>query len=203
MPASLTPLIGRESELAEIAGLLAATRLLTLTGVGGAGKTRLALQTAQSASEQEEEVFVVELAAVDSPARLAPAVHRAVLAARANGSLQPAGRSALDVTMRRLTDRDALLVLDNCEHLSEASAHIVIALLGGCPRLRVLASSRQPLGVDGEVVWPVPPLSLPAEDEHDHLAAVQGCDAGRLFLDRAARRSPGFVLTVDTAGMWP
>ncbi len=199
VPAPLTPLIGRESELAEIAGLLATTRLLTLTGVGGAGKTRLALATAQCASEQEEEVFVVELAAVDSPARLAPAVHQAVLAAAGNGSLQPAGRSALDVTMRRLTDRDALLVLDNCEHLSEASAHIVIALLGGCPRLRVLASSRQPLGVDGETVWPVPPLSLPAEHEHDHLAAIRGCDAGQLFLDRAARGRPGFALTADTA----
>ncbi len=199
VPASLTPLIGRESELAEIARLLAATRLLTLTGVGGAGKTRLALATAQCASEQEEEVFVVELAAVDSPERLAPAVHQAVLAASANGSLQPAGRSALDATMQRLTDRDALLVLDNCEHLSEASAHIVIALLGGCPRLRVLASSRQPLSVDGETVWPVPPLSLPAEDEHDQLAAIQGCDAGQLFLDRAARGRPGFALTADTA----
>ena len=199
VPAPLTPLIGRESELAEIAGLLATTRLLTLTGVGGAGKTRLALATAQCASEQEEEVFVVELAAVDSPERLAPAVHQAVLAAAGNGSLQPAGRSALDVTMRRLTDRDALLVLDNCEHLSEASAHIVIALLGGCPRLRVLASSRQPLGVDGETVWPVPPLSLPAEHEHDHLAAIRGCDAGQLFLDRAARGRPGFALTADTA----
>ena len=150
VPASLTPLIGRESELAEIADLLAATRLLTLTGVGGAGKTRLALQTARCTSEQEEEVFVIELAAVDSPERLAPAVHQAVLAASANRSLQPAGRSALDATMRRLADRDALLVLDNCEHLSEATARIVIALLGGCPRLRVLASSRQPLGVDGE-----------------------------------------------------
>jgi predicted ATPase/DNA-binding CsgD family transcriptional regulator len=199
VPASLTPLIGREPELAEIAGLLATTRLLTLTGVGGAGKTRLALQTAQCASEQEEEVFVVELAAVDSPERLAPAMHQAVLAAAGNRSLQPAGHSALDATMRRLADRDALLVLDNCEHLSEATARIVIALLGGCPLLRVLASSRQPLGVDGETIWPVPPLSLPAEDQDDHLAAVRGCDAGRLFLDRAARRRPGFELTADTA----
>ncbi len=199
VPASLTPLIGREIELAEIAGLLAATRLLTLTGVGGAGKTRLALQTAQCASEQEEEVFVVELAAVDSPERLAPAVLQAVVAAAGNRSPQSAGHSALDAIIRRLADRDALLVLDNCEHLIEAIARIVIALLGGCPRLRVLAASRRPLSVDGEVVWPVPPLSLPAEDEDDRLAAVRGCDAGRLFLDRASRGRPGFELTADTA----
>jgi predicted ATPase/DNA-binding CsgD family transcriptional regulator len=199
VPASLTPLIGRETELAEIAGLLAAARLLTLTGVGGAGKTRLALQTARRASEREEEVFVVELATVQTPERLAPAVYQAVLAGAGNRSPQWGGRSALEATTRWLKERSALLVLDNCEHLIEAAAGVVIALLGGCPRLRVLAASRQPLGVEGEIVWPVPPMSLPREDQDDHLAAVRGCDAGRLFLDRAARRRPGFQLTAEAA----
>jgi predicted ATPase/DNA-binding CsgD family transcriptional regulator len=200
VPASLTPLIGRESELAQIAGLLKATRLLTLTGIGGAGKTRLALETAsRGGALGRDHVFVVELAAVDSPGRLASALHQAVLAADADGSPQPAGRSALDATIQRLKDRSALLVLDNCEHLIEAAAHVVVSLLGGCPRLRVLAASRQPLGVDGELVWPVPPMSLPTEDHDNHLQAIRGCDAGRLFLDRAARGRPGFELTADAA----
>jgi predicted ATPase/DNA-binding NarL/FixJ family response regulator len=198
--ASLTPLIGRESELAQIAGLLKATRLLTLTGIGGAGKTRLALETASRGGALGcDHVFVVELAAVDSPGRLASTVHQAMLAADADGSPQPAERSALDATIQRLKDCSALLVLDNCEHLIEAAAHVVISLLGGCPRLRVLAASRRPLGVDGELVWPVPPMSLPTEDQDNHLQAIRDCDAGRLFLDRAARGRPGFELTAEAA----
>ena len=200
--APLTPLIGRESELEEIAGVLETQRLLTLTGVGGVGKTRLAIETARhlSASEREGEVFVIELAPLDSPARLAPAVQRSVRSVRPDIARPAAGSSAFEVTVQLLSDRDALLVLDNCEHLLDAAAAMIASLLVRCPRLRVLATSRQPLGVDGETVWPVPPLSLPAEHADDELAAVAESDAGRLFIDRAARSRPGFGLTAETAG---
>lgn len=198
--APLTPLIGRESELAEIAGLLEGSRLVTLTGVGGVGKTRLALETAlRTRRLGREEVFVVELAPLGSPERLAPVLQRAVWPARAGDWPQAASSSALDATARLLGGREALLVIDNCEHLVEAVAATIVFLLGRCPRLRVLATSRQSLGVDGEIVWPVPPLSLPAVDAEDALAAVGECDAGRLFLDRAARSRPGFPLTAETA----
>jgi predicted ATPase/DNA-binding CsgD family transcriptional regulator len=196
----LTPLIGREAELGEIAGLLGATRLLTITGIGGAGKTRLALETALRAGESGEGVYVIELAALDTPERLAAAVYQAVGGSETDGSPPAPGHSALDAAARHLADRAALLVLDNCEHLIDAAAGAVISLLGRCPRLRVLATSRQPLGVDGETVWPAPPLSLPAQDAIDQLAAVGASEAGRLFLDRAGRGRPGFALTAENAG---
>ncbi len=199
--ASLTPLIGREAELGEIAGLLGTTRLLTITGIGGAGKTRLALETALRTGESgESDVWVIELAALETPERLAAAVHQAVWSSETDGSPRAPGHSALDATARYLANRDALLVLDNCEHLVDAAARAVISLLGRCPRLRVLATSRQPLGVDGETVWPAPPLSLPAGDTADQLTAVGESEAGRLFVDRARRGRPGFALTAENAG---
>jgi predicted ATPase/DNA-binding CsgD family transcriptional regulator len=199
--AFLTPLVGRETELAEITSLLSATRLLTITGVGGAGKTRLAFEMALRAGALGDgQVFLVELAALQAPDRIAPAVHQAVLAADTGHPLPVAGRSALDATAQLLGDHRALLVLDNCEHLVEAAADTVISLLSRCHELRVLATSRQPLGVDGETVWPAPPLSLPTANAPDRLAAVNASDAGRLFVDRAARSRPGFALTAESAG---
>jgi predicted ATPase/DNA-binding CsgD family transcriptional regulator len=199
--ASLTPLIGREAELAQIADLLGATRLLTITGVGGGGKTRLALETALRTSELgEQEVFIVELAPLDRPDRLALAVHQAVSGAERARALPEPGGSALDASAQRLADRHALLVLDNCEHLTDVAAATVISLLGRCQALRVLATSRQPLGVDGETVWPVPPLSLPALDAVNQQTAVSASESGRLFVDRATRSRPGFELTAEVAG---
>ena len=196
--AALTTLIGRETEFADIAALMNTTRLLTLTGIGGTGKTRLALEAALRAGERQA-VLVVELAPIDSPEHVAVAVRLAIAAADPDHIRPAPGRSALQDAISWLERRKVLLVLDNCEHMVQASAQVVVSLLGGCPQLQVLATSRRPLRVDGETVWPVPPLSLPDERSADQLIAALQSEAGRLFVNRAARSRPGFALTTENA----
>jgi predicted ATPase/DNA-binding CsgD family transcriptional regulator len=195
----VTSLIGREDELAELAHALGRTRLLTITGVGGVGKTRLALETAKQAHEAESsEVFISELASLDDEERVAGAVHEAILLADARHQL--AGEAqALEAAVQRLADRETLLVLDNCEHVVDAVGRVVSFLLRRCEGLTVLATSRQPLGLEGETVWSAPPLSLPTRDADDPLSAIVGSDAGRLFVDRAMRSQPTFALTQANA----
>ncbi|MGH2870262.1 MAG: helix-turn-helix transcriptional regulator [Solirubrobacteraceae bacterium] len=196
----LTPLVGREVELAEIARLLEGTRLLTLTGAGGVGKTRLALELTRrwSAEESHEHVFV-ELAPLEASdgesSRLEPvasAIWRTVAGAKPMG-VQSVG-APLDAVTRHFGDRRALLVLDNCEHLAVAAPASEL-LLRRCAGLRVLATSRRPLDLAGETVCGVPPLSVPAADAADALAATLGSEAGRLFVQRAQRSLPSFSLT--------
>jgi len=181
LPVQLTSFVGRVGQLAEVRGLLGADRLVTLTGAGGIGKTRLALQVAGQVAADFDAVWCVELAPVTDPA------HVAVTAARALGLPDQPGRSATDSVVRLIGDRHVLIVLDNCEHLLDAVAELATALLSACTAMTVLATSREPLGVPGEVTWRVPPLALADE-------------AVELFTDRARRVLPDFTVTGDTAG---
>ncbi|MGW3075686.1 ATP-binding protein [Kitasatospora sp. NPDC001132] len=194
---ALTPLIGRRAETARIARLLSGARLVTLSGTGGVGKTRLALRVAAGAARSAfpDGVYVAELADLRDPELLAPSVLGTLDAANPG---RP-GADATTVLAARLRERRALLVLDNCEHLIDACARLTDTLLRAAPGLRVLATSRQPLGIAGEQVFPVEPLPVPDADADagtgHGLRAVSGNPAVALFTDRAAAVLPGFTLT--------
>ena len=184
-PVQLTTFIGREREIAAVDDLLQSTRLLTLTGVGGAGKTRLAAEVAARVALRFEASGWVDLASLSDPA-LVPQVVAAALGYREEGD-----RSAVETMVHRLCERTTLVILDNCEHLVDACAELVEKLLKGCPIVRILATSREALGVPGEQAWLVPPLSLPT---HTSLPEVLSSEAGRLFLERARAALPSFVV---------
>jgi predicted ATPase/DNA-binding CsgD family transcriptional regulator len=192
LPAALTSFVGREREVDEVGCLLTGARLLTLTGSGGCGKTRLALEVAaRRRPDGLDGVWLADLAALNDPDRVVATV------AAALGIRDEAGRSPLEALAGALRGQRVLLVLDNCEHLLDACAHVAEALLRACPDLRVLATSREPLGVAGEVRWRVPSLAVPvARMPLDDLA---GYGAVRLFVERAAAVRPGFALTVANA----
>ena len=191
LPAETTSFIGRESDLATIEELLGLSRLLTLTGPGGSGKTRLALRAAaQAAGRHPGGVWLVELAQLTGPELVEP------LTATTLGVREQPGHTLTEAIIAWAVDRDLLLVLDNCEHVLDAVADLAAALLRGCPGLRILATSQSRLGVSGEATWPVPPLALPPPGELD-LAAVGAAEAVRLFCDRAGLARPGFTLTGD------
>jgi predicted ATPase/DNA-binding CsgD family transcriptional regulator len=183
LPADTTSFVGRRRELAEARRLLSRTRLLTLTGAGGVGKTRLALRLAgQLRAAFPDGVHLVELGSLHDPALLAQTV--ATEFGLRDASVEPAARLA-----EYLEDKRLLLVLDNCEHLAEACAVLVGKLLTTVPELRVLATTRHVLGIEGEQVLRVPPLGLP-----DDLDKVGRSDAVSLFVERAAAVAPDFVL---------
>jgi predicted ATPase/DNA-binding SARP family transcriptional activator len=199
--AQITSFIGRGDDLARIAKVLAGARLVTLTGPGGAGKTRLAGEAAARLLERTPGgVWMVELGSVADPADLPQAV-LAPLGARELGLLPPRGAAAvppLERLVEAVGDKRLLLVMDNCEHLVGAVAALVDHLLGRCPRLRVLATSREPLGITGEVLHPVGPLAMPDEDVPP--AEAVRYPAVRLFADRAAAARPGFGVDEATVG---
>ena len=189
LPAQLSTFVGRERELREIRKLLEGDRLVTLTGPGGSGKTRLALEVAgRSLASHADGSWFVDLAP------LAPTaggdetlVHRTVAAAV--GVVEQAPRALVDTIVDHLRRREAILVVDNCEHVLGASAALVDALLRACPLLWVLATSREPLGVPGEVLWRVPSLSAPdpsdvAAGAPSSMEALLAYEAPRLFVDR-------------------
>lgn len=185
-PDPLTSFVGRAWERDQVQGVLASTRLLVLTGAGGAGKTRLALAVARaSAASFPGGAWWVELAPVRSPAGVEEAL------ADVLGLLPLPGRTPTQAVVQRLAGERVLVVLDNCEHVLEAAADLVEVLLRGCPQVTVLATSRIPLGVPGESDWRVPSLSLPSIDSPD---VVVGADATRLFVERAAKVRPDFAL---------
>ena len=183
LPVQLTSFVGRDEQLTQVRELLTQNRLVTLTGAGGAGKTRLAVQIAgQLSSEFGDGIWYVDLAPITDP-ELVP-----ITAARAFGLPDQAGRSTMDTLTRFAADRQMLVVLDNCEHLLDASAALVNALLGAAAGLTLLTTSREPIGVAGEVSWRVPSLSLADE-------------AIELFTDRARHARPEFVVTDDNAAV--
>ncbi len=191
LPARLSSFVGRESEIAQVADVLARSRLVTLFGPGGAGKTRLATESAAAITDRR--VWFVELAPVRDGSDLAAAA-LAALGIRETRVLEAPHTHGTARLADVLGGEPAVLVLDNCEHLIDAAAGFVHELLGRCPELRVLATSREPLALTGEQLLPVGPLALPGEDTDPAESA-----AVRLFTDRARSASPGFALTERTA----
>ncbi len=194
LPVQLTSFVGRTAELAQVSALLAGSRLVTLTGSAGCGKTRLALEAAVGlAGTRADGVWLVELAGLSVPAQVAEWV-AASLPVRPHGSFaKPASVAAA------VAERELLVVLDNCEHLVRGCAEVAECLLRGCPNLTMLATSREPLGLPGEVTWRVPSLSFPSAGTAAGLTDIAEYDAVRLFLDRAGHAHPGFELTDSNA----
>ncbi len=181
LPIQLTSFVGRTRQIADVSELLSTNRLLTLTGAGGAGKTRLAVEVAAHLTTRTPGgVWYVDLAPI-THADVVP-----VATARALGLPDDSGQSTVDTLIRFIADQRLLLVLDNCEHLLDASASLATEILKACPEVRLLTTSREPIGVPGEVTFVVP--SLPLADE-----------AIRLFTDRARRAQPDFAVTDDNA----
>jgi non-specific serine/threonine protein kinase len=190
LPKLLTTFVGRERELEECARLLSGTRLLTLIGVGGSGKTRLALQLAENALEEfADGVWFVDLAPVADADRVELTVAGAV------GVREEPGQPLTQTLIEHLAHRHALLVLDNCEHLLRSSAGLATLLLHAAPRLTLVATSREGLGVAGETVHAVPTLALPDEGESGGAGHFRGYESVRLFAERARLANPAFDLT--------
>ena len=198
LPAQLTSFVGRTEEMTEVCGILADThtRLLSLTGAGGCGKTRLALRVGEEiAPVYGDGVWLVELAALTESAGLPKAV-AALFGLRDEGESTPFA-GLVDF----LHPRHLLLILDNCEHLIDGAAQLATALLQACPDLQILATSRERFATPGEIVYPVQPLALPPGllGGRSSRAAVEGFDAIRLFVERAKRVRSGFALSDQNA----
>ncbi len=189
LPAEVTSFVGRRRELSETRRLLAASRMLTLTGVGGVGKTRLALRMAAEVRRTfPDGVWFVELAALNDP-QLLPHTVANTLELR-QVSADPAGDLAVYLEEKRL-----LVVLDNCEHLTGACAVLASKLLAAAPGLRILATSRHVLGVEGEQILSVPPLSTPDPGQEVLAGDATHYESVSLFLDRATAVAPDFAIT--------
>ena len=215
LPVHLTSFIGRENEIAEVKEALIGAplpegegagrrtervevvrghRLVTLTGSGGTGKTRLSLQVAAELLEKfDHGVWFVELAPLTDPELIPQTILSAI------GIKEQPGKPPLELLKEYLHERKILLVLDNCEHLISASAHVVNTLLRAAPEIKVLASSREALGVKGEASYPVLSLSLPDIKNPPVIEKLSKYDAVRLFIDRALLVAPHFVLDNDNA----
>src|SRR5215472_739606 len=201
LPAEPNSFVGRERDLGDLALLLSNVRTLTLCGPGGIGKTRLAVRLGRElADDFPDGIWLVELADNSDPALIINRI-ATVLGLRAEPD-RPASATVIDA----LAARELLLILDTCEHVVTAVAELVRDLIAGCPRIRIVTTSREPLRVRGETVWRVPPLSLPvpeyapaalqAIDEPDLMGGENAeYEAVRLFVDRAAAVRPGFELT--------
>jgi predicted ATPase/DNA-binding SARP family transcriptional activator len=195
LPVALTSFIGRDRELREVGRLLDRHRLVTFTGAGGSGKTRLGLEAATARVRAcPDGVWLVELAGLSDPALVA------AVTASALGLTLPSQRPALEGLGAQLGQWRALLMLDNCEHLIAACAVLAEHLLGACPGLRILATSREPLRVPGEVTWRVPSLALPTLGRSVKAAELAPYESVRLFCERASDAAAGFALNDDNAG---
>ncbi|WP_431992208.1 AfsR/SARP family transcriptional regulator [Streptomyces albogriseolus] len=191
LPVETTGFIGRETQLAQVRALVSTTRLVTLTGVGGVGKTRLALRTAaQLAASYADGVHLADLAPLTAPDLLDRAV------AEALGLRDQSARPPADAIVDRLRDRQLLLLLDNCEHVADAVAALVLRMLRAAPGLTVLATSRHRLGVPGEHILTVPCLTLPDPDASCDAQQPPECsESVRLLAQRAAASAPAFAIT--------
>ena len=194
LPVELTSFIGREREIAMGRELLQQSRLLTLTGVGGSGKTRLALVLASELEPDfEDAALFVDLAPLSDPTFVPQAVVQAL------GLVETTRLSSEEALLGALKESQTLLVIDNCEHLIEGCSALIERLLASCAEVRVLATSREPLGIRGEITLPVPPLSLPGPDRLWTTRDLAGYEAIRLFQERAAAARPEFSLDDSVA----
>ncbi len=194
LPTRLTPLIGREADTAAVIAAMGGSRLVTLVGTGGVGKTRLVLQVAAESIERfDGGVWWAELASISDPASVPGAVLGAI------GVPAQPGRRPVQLLADQIGDRSTLFVLDNCEHVIAASASFVEELLTALPSVAVLATSREPLSVPGETVWRVPSLGVPDPSLPQTSESIGRSDATRLFVDRARRARSGLRLTDEAA----
>ena len=194
LPQQVTSFIGRERELATIQESLARARLLTLTGAGGSGKSRLALQVAAEALDGfPDGAFLVELAPLAGPSLVASTV------ASVLGAKEESGKPVLATLTDHLKSKRLLLLLDNCEHVLDASAGLADALMRSCPGVKVLATSREALGISGETTYRVPSLSLPDPKRPQTPESLSHFEAVQLFIERAVQTSPAFVVTNENA----
>jgi predicted ATPase/class 3 adenylate cyclase len=193
LPVQINRFIGRERELTHTKKLLTSSHLLTLTGPGGTGKTRLSLQlAAEVLPEYAQGIWLVELAPLTDPALVLPTI------ASTLGLREMPGVSLEDLVTRYLCDKHLVLILDNCEHLVETCAVLADRLLHSCPHLKILASSREALGITGETIYQVPPLALPSSDDLS-AETLSRAEAVQLFVERAAAVQPGFKLNDHNA----
>ena len=196
LPAAVTSFVGRHRELAELDAALSRSRLVTLTGPGGAGKTRLAIELGRCRAEDRRHpdgVRFVELADLRADEQVIAALAAAI------GLRLPGGGSGVAAVVDRLHAQRVLVVLDNCEHLVTATAALTATLLTGCPGVTVLATGREPLRVPGELTWRVPSLQLPAPGRHPDSAGLAQLESVQLFVERAGAARPGFVLDATTS----
>ena len=194
LPTQLTSFIGRGVECATVADLVSRNRLVTLTGSGGCGKTRLSQQVAADLTKEfRDGVLWVDLARLSDASLLVNAI------ASALEIKEVPGKPLLDTLQNHLSDRQLLLVLDNCEHVVAACAELIHSLLQTCLSLSILTTSREPVGVEGEIPWRVPSLKLPEAEGAPTIDAVARSEAVQLFVDRASRVRPTFHLTSENA----
>jgi predicted ATPase/class 3 adenylate cyclase len=186
LPAVAGPLLGRDAALATVAELIDGNRLVTLTGAGGCGKTRLAVEAARAVAGARDATWFVELGSVSDPEAVSSRVVDVL-------GLAGGGRPALDLLAEAFGADDVRLVLDNCEHVLAVVADLAEELLRRCPNLRILATSREALGVPGEMAWRVPSLPVPEGDDDDALA----CASVQLFVARAAAADPSFTVGAE------
>src|SRR5579885_864731 len=195
LPHISSDFIGRRAEMAEVSGLLAESRLVTVCGAAGMGKTRLALRVAARAAPRfPRGVWLVELAPLTTGPDVAQAVASVLCLPEGPDVVYSAEELAANIGTQ-----EVLIVLDNCEHLVDACAHLTEVLLNSCPALGILATSREPLGIAGEHVSMLGPMSLP-DPQSLTAAAVGASDAAHLFAKRASATRPGFAVTDETAG---
>ncbi len=194
LPPPLVGFVGREAELAELKELILNSRLVTLTGIGGIGKSTLSVWAAhECVGEFRDGVWLIELGDLSNGELLVAA------AAAALGIRDQTARPLLEVMVETLADREALLVLDNCEHIIDAAVPFIQTLLARCPRLKILATSREFFDIDTEVVLPVPPLSVPDTSHLPGLQDLARCDAVALFVKHARASQRSFKLTERNA----
>ncbi len=193
LPTMVSSFVGRQQEMEEVAKLLRGARVVSISGVGGAGKTRLALQVAADiGSEFPGGVWFVELAPVTDPD------HVDNLVARTLGIAEVPGRPIKQLIVEFLADHHSLLIIDNCEHLIDAAATLTAAITAGAPNVRVIATTRELLGVNGEVAFGLRSLGIPSKSEHDP-GEIAHFDSVRLFLERAAAAKPDYRMSAEDA----